>query len=148
MFDYESEINTHGNPLPEIRGRRAFPLTVEDVELKAHERKYISLGISVDPPEEYYVHLTPSSAACKHYGIEFAGWHIGVVNDYISDDSILAFPVVAVRDTFIPKGTCICRLHFERYEPPLELEQVEHLDGSTCDGDTRLYSLCYGLRDE
>lgn len=64
------KINTHGNPLPEIRGKRAFPLSVEDVELKAGEYTYISLDIAVDPPEGYYVHLTTSNAVCKHYGIQ------------------------------------------------------------------------------
>ena len=64
------KINTHGNPLSEIRGRRDFPLTAEDVEIKADEYTYISLGIAADPPVGYYVHLTTSNAVCKHYGIQ------------------------------------------------------------------------------
>ena len=53
---------------------------------------------------------------------------IGVIeNRYCGDDDIWMFPVVAIQDTFIPKGICICQFHLVKQGPDFEFEQVERL---------------------
>lgn len=121
------KINTHGNPLPERHGEWVDLFTAEDVELKPLEFKLISLGVSMELPEGYYAQVLPRSSTCKNFGIILAN-SMGVIeHSYCGDDDIWMFPAVAIRDTFIPKGTRICQFHLVKQDPAFEFEQVERL---------------------
>lgn len=120
-------INTHGNPLPTTKGEWVDLFTAEDVHLKQFEFKIIPLGVSMELPEGYYAMLVPRSSTFKNFGV-FMTNSIGIIeNSYCGDNDIWGFPAVALRDTFIPKGTRICQFQLMKQSEPIEFEQVESL---------------------
>lgn len=120
-------INTHGNPLPTAKGEWVDLFTAEDVNLKQFEFKIIPLGVSMELPEGYYAMVVPRSSTFKNFGV-FMTNSIGIIeNSYCGDNDIWGFPAVAMRDTFIPKGTRICQFQLMKQSEPIEFEQVESL---------------------
>ena len=120
-------INTHGNPLPTTKGEWVDLYTAEDVHLKQFEFKIIPLGVSMELPEGYYAMLVPRSSTFKNFGV-FMTNSVGIIeNSYCGDNDIWGFPAVALRDTFIPKGTRICQFQLMKQSEPIEFEQVESL---------------------
>lgn len=121
------KINTHGNPMPEQHGEWVDLHTAEDVTLKALEYKTISLGVSMEMPEGYYAHIVPRSSAFKKFGVIMTN-SIGVIeNSYKGDNDVWGFPALAMRDTFIPKGTRLCQFRLEKQADPIEFIQVDKL---------------------
>ncbi len=101
--------------------------TAEDVTLKAMEFKVISLGISMELPEGYEAHIAPRSSTYKKWGVIQAN-SVGVVDsDYNGDNDVWGYPVIALRDTFIPKGTRIAQFRLYKVCEPVEFEVVETL---------------------
>lgn len=120
-------INTHGNKMPESHGEWIDLRTAEDVFLLPLEYKRISLGVSMELPDGYYANMVPRSSTCERYGIIQAN-SMGVYeHDYCGDGDIWAFPAVAIRETFIPKGTRICQFRLVKRAEPVKFEQVELL---------------------
>ena len=120
-------INTHGNKMPESHGEWIDLRTSEDVVLRPFEYKRISLGVSMELPEGYYAHMVPRSSTCEKYGIIQAN-SMGVYeHEYCGDGDIWAFPAVAIRETYIPKGTRICQFRLVKCADPVEFKQVESL---------------------
>lgn len=120
-------INTHGNPLPESYGEYTDLRTAEDVFLKEGEFRIISLGVSIEVPEDYYCQVVPRSGTCKHHGIIQAN-SVGIMEQsYCGDGDIWGFPAYAIRETFIPKGTRICQFCVKKREEPVEFIQVDSL---------------------
>lgn len=102
-------INLHGQELPESYGDFIDLTTAEDTDLKAGEYKLISLGVAMQLPKGYYAEVVPRSSTFKKWGIIMAN-SIGIIdNDYCGPNDIWGFPALAMRDTFIPKGTRICQ---------------------------------------
>ena len=128
MKTLKIKINTHGNKLPETHGEWTDLATAEDVTLSAFGGvAIISLGISMELPEGYYAEMLPRSSTCKKFGVIMAN-SMGIIeNDYNGDNDIWGFPAVAIRDTFIPKGTRICQFRLVKQSLPVEFEQVESL---------------------
>ena len=53
---------------------------------------------------------------------------IGIIeNSYCGDNDIWGFPALAMKNTFIPKGTRICQFQLMKQSVPIEFEQVESL---------------------
>ncbi len=120
-------INTHGNPMPESHGEWIDLRTAEDVTLKPLEFKIISLGVSMELPDGYYGQLVPRSSTCKAHGIIQAN-SVGIFeNSFCGDGDVWGFPAVAIRETFIPKGTRICQFCVKKKEEYIEFIQVESL---------------------
>lgn len=134
-------INLHGNIMPESHGEWVDLYTAEDVKLSPLEFKIISLGYSMELPKGYYAQVVPRSSTCKKWGIIMAN-SIGIIeNKYCGDNDIWGFPAVAIRETFIPKGTRICQFRIVKEELKAEFEPVDKLGnpdrggwGSTGDG--------------
>ena len=121
------KINTHGNPMPIQHGEWVDLHTAEDVSLKALEYKTISLGVSMELPEGYYAHIVPRSSAFKKHGVIMTN-SIGVIeNSYKGDNDVWGFPALAMRDTFIPKGTRLCQFRLEKQAEQIEFVEVDKL---------------------
>lgn len=123
----EIVINTHGNPLPSAKGEWVDLYTAEDVSLKQFEYKTISLGVSMQLPEGYYAMVVPRSSTFKNFGV-FMTNSVGIIeNTYCGDNDIWGFPALAMRDTFIPKGTRICQFQLVKQSEPIDFKQVDRL---------------------
>ena len=121
------KINTHGNPLPVANGEWIDLYTAEDVKLKQFEYKTISLGVSMQLPKGYYAMVVPRSSTFKNFGV-FMTNSVGIIeNTYCGDNDIWGFPALAMRDTFIPKGTRICQFQLVKQSEPIDFKQVDRL---------------------
>ena len=106
----------------------------EDVEMKAGDHKYISLGISMKLPEGYEAHLLPRSSTFKNWGIIQAN-HIGVIdNSYSGNNDIWKYSAIALRDTKICKNDRICQFRIMEKQPKFGLLTVEEMDDQDRDG--------------
>lgn len=121
------KINTHGNELPVAKGDWIDLYTAEDADMKMFDFKIISLGVSMELPEGYYARIVPRSSTYKNFGVIQAN-SMGVIdNAYCGDNDIWGFPAIALRDTFIPKGTRICQFQIAKKGESIEFEPVESL---------------------
>jgi len=120
-------INTHGGDMPEQHGEWIDLKTAEDAELEPLECKLISIGVSMELPVGYYAQIVPRSSLCMKYGVMMAN-SMGIIeNDYNGDNDIWGFPAVAIRKTFIPKGTRVCQFCLVKKQTPIEFKAVESL---------------------
>ena len=100
----------------------------EDVELKAGEAKYISLGVSMQLPEGYEALVIPRSSTFKHWGILQTN-HIGLIdNSYCGNDDIWMFPALATRDVLIEKNSRICQFRIQKKMEKVSLKTVDYLN--------------------
>ena len=101
--------------------------TAEDVTLAAMEFKVISLGVCMELPKGYEAHIAPRSSTYKKWGVIQAN-SVGIVDsDYNGDNDVWGYPVIALRDTFIPRGTRIAQFRLYKVCEPVEFEVVETL---------------------
>lgn len=106
----------------------------ETVELKAGERKIISLGVSMKLPDRYEAHVVPRSSTCKKWAVLQTN-HMGVIdNSYCGDGDVWGMPVLALEDTVINLNDRICQFRIVEKQPDLEFEEVDHLDGENRGG--------------
>lgn len=130
----EVKINPHGNPMPMQYGEWIDLCTAEDVDMHTLDFRYISLGISLEVPEGYYVMVAPRSSTYAKHGIILAN-SIGIIeHDYSGDDDILHFPAIALRKTHIPMGTRIAQFCVKRQEEPVSLVRVDYLGNKSRGG--------------
>lgn len=102
-------INTHGGPLPEKHGEWIDLCTSEDVHMKAMEYRAIDLGVSMKLPDGYYAVMAPRSSTFAKFGVLQTN-SIGIFEqDFCGDGDRWVFPALAMRETFIPKGSRICQ---------------------------------------
>ena len=100
----------------------------KDIELKQFEYKMIPLGIGMILPEGYEANVVPRSSTFKHFGVLQTNSY-GVIDDsYSGDDDQWHFPALAMRDTFIEKGSRICQFRINRIMEDVEFLEVEHLN--------------------
>lgn len=103
------KINTHNTNLPIAHGDWMDLFTAEEITMKKGEFKLISLGVSMEIPENFYAIIAPRSSTFKNYGILQAN-SIGIIdNNYNGDNDIWRFPAYATRDIQIPINTRICQ---------------------------------------
>ena len=121
--------------LEQISGGDWIDLKVaEDVDMKKGEFKLLSLGVSIQLPKGYEALMIPRSSTFKKYGILQAN-SIGLIDEsYCGDDDVWLFAALAMRDTFIPKGTRICQFRVLKHQPPIEFERVDHLTNTSRGG--------------
>lgn len=100
----------------------------EDVEMKAGEFRFISLGVSMKLPEGYEAHIVSRSSTYRHWGIIQAN-HLGVVdNSYCGNNDIWKFPALAIRDTKIYKNERICQFRIEKKQPKFDWLTVDDME--------------------
>lgn len=103
--------------------------SAEDVVMKAGEFRLISLGISVQLPKGYEVHIVPRSSTFKNFGVIQTN-HYGIIDEsYCGENDIWKFPAYALRDTEIHKNDRICQFRLFEHMPTIEIDEVDHLDG-------------------
>lgn len=96
----------------------------EEVKLEVGDFKLISLGISVQIPVGYEMHIVPRSSTYKNFGIIQAN-HQGVVDEsYNGDGDIIKFPAIAMRDTVIQIGDRICQFRLMKKQPIINFIEV------------------------
>lgn len=101
----------------------------KDVHLSAGDFKIIPLGVSMKLPDGYEVHIAPRSSTFMKWGILQAN-SVGVVdNSYSGDGDIWGMPVYAVKTAEIQKNDRICQFRIMRKMPPVNLVEVDRLDG-------------------
>jgi len=101
----------------------------EDVTLKKGEFKLIHLGVAMQIPEGYEVHIVPRSSTYKTWGIIQAN-HMGVVDEsYCGPNDWFRMPVIAMRDTEIKKNDRICQFRIQKHQPKIVFDEVEELTG-------------------
>lgn len=123
----EVQINLHGQPLPEQHGEMIDLCTAEDAMLKAGEVRRIDLGVSMQLPDGYCAVMTARSSICEKYGIIQAN-SVGIFDhDYCGDGDRWGFLALAVRETFIPKGTRIAQFQLARQAQPVIFKPVDAL---------------------
>lgn len=99
----------------------------ETVKLEAGDFKLISLGISVQLPIGYEMHIVPRSSTYKNFGVIQAN-HQGVIDEsYNGDGDIIKFPAIALRDTLIEFNDRICQFRLMKKQPELNFEEVASL---------------------
>ncbi len=106
----------------------------EEVEMKAGELKYIDLGISVRLPEGYEMIIAPRSSTYKTYGILQPNAPAVVDESYSSDEDIIRYPALAMRDTVIHVNDRICQFRILEHQPRILFEEVETLGHSARGG--------------
>lgn len=77
--------------------------TAEETDIEKGGYAQISLGISMELPDNCEGWLLPRSSAFKKYGIIMVNGMGIIDHDYKGDDDVWSFPVYATRDTSIPK---------------------------------------------
>lgn len=99
----------------------------EDVELKAGEFKYISLGVSMKLPAGYEALVIPRSSTFKNWGIIQTN-HCGLIdNSYCGDGDVWMFPALATRDVRIEKNSRICQFRIQEKMCELVFDPVTTL---------------------
>lgn len=73
----------------------------EEVTLKKGEIRRISLGISMQLPENYEAHVLPRSSTPEKFGIIMAHSQGIIDNSYCGDNDVWSFLALAIRDTTI-----------------------------------------------
>lgn len=99
----------------------------ENVVMKKFDFKLISLGISVQIPRDYEMHIAPRSSTFKTWGIILTN-SVGVIdNSYCGDNDIIKFPALAMRDTVIEEGDKICQFRLVKNQEIITFEEVKTL---------------------
>ena len=106
----------------------------EDTALKAGERTYISMGISMALPQGYEAIMAPRSSTFKRWGILQTN-SIGIIdNSYRGTDDIWMMPALATRDIAIPKGTRLCQFRIQEKQPEIVFISKERLNNENRGG--------------
>lgn len=118
-------------PITQAHNGEWFDLrTAEDVRLKKGDFKLIHLGVSIEMPEGYEAIIAPRSSTFGKYGILLAN-SIGVIdNAYCGNNDEWKFLAYCLGDyTYIPAGTRIAQFRIQRIMEPVEIVEVDNLDG-------------------
>lgn len=101
----------------------------KDVHFNHGDFGIIPLGVSMKLPEGYEAHIVPRSSTFKRYGIIQTN-HMGIIdNSYSGDNDIWGMAVYAFGATTIHKNDRICQFRIVKKMPPVEFEEVDHLEG-------------------
>ena len=108
----------------------------EDVALKFLESKVISLGVSMELPDEYEANVAPRSSTFKNFGIIMTNG-IGIIdNSYCGNDDIWMIPALCLKQegTVIHKGDRICQFRIVKKQPEIRFTEVDNLNGKNRGG--------------
>lgn len=101
----------------------------ENVKLKHGEYKLIPLGVAMELPKGYEVHIVPRSSTFKNYGIIQTNHQAVIDNSYCGDNDQWYMPVYAMRDTQIHINDRICQFRIMKIQPEVIFNEVKHLGG-------------------
>jgi len=138
------KYHTDIEPLKIINGGDWIDLRVaEDVFIPKNEFKLVSLGISIQLPENHEAHVVPRSSTFKNFGIIQTN-HCGIIdNSYSGDQDIWRFPAYCLKPkdeyispetgevipgTWLHKNDRVCQMRIMEKMPKLEIETVEMLN--------------------
>lgn len=108
----------------------------DTVDLKKGEFALIPLGIAMEIPRGYEVHLVPRSSTFKNYGIIQTNG-TGIIDGpnritgdggYCGDNDMWYMPVYATRDAHIDFNDRICQFRIIEQQPQLLFREVDHLN--------------------
>jgi dUTP pyrophosphatase len=99
----------------------------EKVTLKKGEIRRISLGISMQLPENYEAHILPRSSAPEKFGIIMAHSQGIIDNSYCGDDDVWSFLALAIRDTTIYVNDRIAQFRIYQNQPSILFVPVDTL---------------------
>lgn len=99
----------------------------EKVTLKKGEIRRISLGISMQLPENYEAHILPRSSAPEKFGIIMAHSQGIIDNSYRGDDDVWSFLALAIRDTTIYVNDRIAQFRIYQNQPSISFVPVNTL---------------------
>lgn len=101
--------------------------SIEDIYLTAGKFEKISLGISMEIPEEYEAYLLPRGSTFEKYGIIQTN-SMGIIdNTFSGNNDIWQMPVYPTRDIFIPKYTRIAQFRIMDRMPEIALIEVAEM---------------------
>ena len=100
----------------------------EDVFLHPGALYKVPLGIAMELPEGYEAIIAPRGSTFKNYGVLQVN-SPGVVDEsYKGDNDQWFVPYYATEDRMIKKYNRICQFRIQQKQPPIEFEEVDHLD--------------------
>ena len=99
----------------------------EDVVMRAGEHRYISLGLSVRLPAGYELWIAPRSSTFKNYGLLQTNTPAIIDESYSSDEDILRYSALAMRDTEIHLNDRICQCRLMRHQEEVCFQEVKSL---------------------
>lgn len=99
----------------------------EEVSLKKGEIRRISLGISMQLPENYEAHVLPRSSTPEKFGIIMAHSQGIIDNSYCGDNDVWSFLALAIRDTTIYVNDRIAQFRIYQKQPDISFVPVCNL---------------------
>lgn len=83
--------------------------TAEDIELKKGSLGIVSLGVAMELPKGFIAKVYSRSSTPLKLGVGVAN-SVGIIdNAYCGDNDVWKAPLIAYKNTTIPKGTRICQ---------------------------------------
>lgn len=95
----------------------------ETVELKAGEFKLIPLGVAMQLPIGYEVHVVPRSSTFKNFGIIQTNSQGVIDESYCGANDQWFFPAYALRDTVINVNDRICQFRIMEHQPKIKFTE-------------------------
>lgn len=99
----------------------------EEVTLKKGEIRRISLGISMQLPENYEAHVLLRSSTPEKFGIIMAHSQGIIDNSYCGDNDVWSFLALAIRDTTIYVNDRIAQFRIYQNQPSISFVPVNTL---------------------
>lgn len=144
METVKFKVHTKGcEPLVNLHGDWVDLRSAEDLVIKApiynihtNELEFqtglISLGITIQAPEGYEIHVTSRSSTYKKFGIMMTN-SIGIIDySYRGKDDIIHFPYIGMKEGVIKKGDRIAQFRIVpsqfKSDNPIVLECVEEIE--------------------
>lgn len=119
---------------PEQHGDWIDLKSAENIQYTAGQSFMIPLGVAMEVPKGYEVHLVPRSSTWKNHMLMQTN-SVGIVDhDYCGDDDELKMPVVAGGVGMIKKGERICQIKLVPVQPKVNFEYVETLGNKSRGG--------------
>jgi len=136
--DLEIKVVYHNDKLTKIKNINIGDWTdlrcAEELNLKAGDFRFIDLGISVEVPKGYEMHIAPRGSTFKNFGIIQVN-SVGVLDEsYSSDTDIVKMPALAMRDTKIGFDDRICQCRLVPKQPNLTWVETKSLDNDARGG--------------
>ena len=99
----------------------------DTLELKEGNTYKIPLGVAMKLPKGYEALIIPRSSTFFKYGL-IQGNSVGLIdNSYCGDKDEWCYPVYAMRDIIIPKGTRICQFRLLKNQDKIHFYEVRNL---------------------
>ena len=115
------KIIKEGGRFPERHGNLIDLFTSEQIYLQQGEDFIMPLGVAVKVPDGDFPVMFQKRDSFRKYGVLLASG-TSIVD---AEDGAWSVHVVALRETIIPEGACLCQFTLFRKEEELDLIEVE-----------------------